>query len=238
MQPGPSETNVIRRVGQGTHKKVIDIFGPTVEFLTSPEDARGDFCVMRGVIPPGVSVPLHSHDETESFFVISGTKQVLMPGPRGLEWDRSARGRLRPGTARRPARSPECHRRALDRTRHHDRATGAMVPGSRDAPDGRAPAADPRGPCTPHRRVGQVRLLARVSRGKQRRGNLPARTCGRRRRQQVTFEGWPGPVRSCPSSSTPGPAGCGEAPAARWGCSRQVLLTPSGLGYWRWPRRM
>ncbi|MGO9784568.1 MAG: cupin domain-containing protein [Streptosporangiaceae bacterium] len=86
MQPEPSETNVIRHVAQGTHKKIIDIFGPTVEFLRSPEDARGDFCVMRGVIPPGVSVPLHSHDETESFFVISGRKQVLMPGPRGLEW--------------------------------------------------------------------------------------------------------------------------------------------------------
>jgi len=82
MQPEPSETNVIRRVGQGRHKKVIDIFGPTVEFLTSPEDARGDFCVMRGVIPPGVSVPLHSHDETESFFVISGTKQVPPTGGR------------------------------------------------------------------------------------------------------------------------------------------------------------
>lgn len=34
MQPEPSETNVIRHVAQGTHKKVIDIFGPTVEFLT------------------------------------------------------------------------------------------------------------------------------------------------------------------------------------------------------------
>jgi DNA-binding CsgD family transcriptional regulator len=27
-------------------------------------------------------------------------------------------------------------------------------------------------------------------------------------------------------------------PAARWDCSRQLLLRPSGLVYWRWPRRM
>ena len=34
------------------------------------------------------------------------------------------------------------------------------------------------------------------------------------------------------------PVGCGEAPSAYGGCSRQLLLPPSGLGYWRWPRRM
>jgi len=41
----------------------IDLEGPTVEFLTSPQEASIDFCVLKGVIPPGVSVPLHSHPD-------------------------------------------------------------------------------------------------------------------------------------------------------------------------------
>jgi hypothetical protein len=32
---------------------VVELFGPTVEFLTSPEDQRNDFCVLKGTIPPG-----------------------------------------------------------------------------------------------------------------------------------------------------------------------------------------
>lgn len=43
--------------------KVLELFGPTVEFLTSPEDAQNDFCVLRGTIPPGVFVPLHSNPD-------------------------------------------------------------------------------------------------------------------------------------------------------------------------------
>jgi len=80
MHSQPDGNHIIPRVAEGTRKAALDIFGPTVEFLSPPQDAHQDFCVMRGVIPPGVSVPLHSHDDTETFFVLSGTKQVLIPG--------------------------------------------------------------------------------------------------------------------------------------------------------------
>jgi hypothetical protein len=53
----------------------VDLFGPMVELLTSPQEASIDFCVLRGVIPR-VSVPLHSHPDTEDFFVISGEAQA------------------------------------------------------------------------------------------------------------------------------------------------------------------
>ena len=64
----------------------VDLFGPTVEFLTSPQEPSIDFCVLKGVIPPGVSVPLHSHPDTEDFFVISGEVQALRQGAQGYEW--------------------------------------------------------------------------------------------------------------------------------------------------------
>ena len=64
----------------------VDVFGPTVEFLTSPGEVHNDFCVMRGVIPPGVSVPLHSHPDTEDFIVLSGEVEALRQGSHGYEW--------------------------------------------------------------------------------------------------------------------------------------------------------
>jgi quercetin dioxygenase-like cupin family protein len=64
----------------------VDLMGPTVEFLTSPQEAGIDFCLLRGVIPPGVAVPLHSHPDTEDFIVISGEGQALRQGTDGYEW--------------------------------------------------------------------------------------------------------------------------------------------------------
>jgi quercetin dioxygenase-like cupin family protein len=65
---------------------IVDFFGPTVEFLTSLEDEHNDFCVLKGTIPPGVSVPLHSHPDTEDFFIISGSVEVLRHDTEGYKW--------------------------------------------------------------------------------------------------------------------------------------------------------
>lgn len=55
----------------------IDLFGPTVEFLTSLNEAHSGFCVLRGTIPPGRSVPVHSHADVEDFYIISGAVLAL-----------------------------------------------------------------------------------------------------------------------------------------------------------------
>lgn len=64
----------------------VDVLGPTIEFLTSPDAEGNDFCTLKGVIPPGVAVPLHSHADTEDFFVISGEVQGLRKSTEGYEW--------------------------------------------------------------------------------------------------------------------------------------------------------
>jgi quercetin dioxygenase-like cupin family protein len=64
----------------------VDLFGPMVEFLTPPQAANNEFCVLRGVIPPGCSAPLHSHPDTEDFFIVSGEVQALRQGADGYEW--------------------------------------------------------------------------------------------------------------------------------------------------------
>jgi quercetin dioxygenase-like cupin family protein len=69
----------------GTRHEPFDFYGPTLEFLTLPEEAENDFCVLRGVIPPGIAVPLHSHPDTETFFVISGEVLALKQGATGYD---------------------------------------------------------------------------------------------------------------------------------------------------------
>jgi len=64
---------------------VVDVLGPLVEFLTTPSHQES-YCVMRGIIPAGVSVPLHSHQDAESFLVVSGTAQALAERTDRLEW--------------------------------------------------------------------------------------------------------------------------------------------------------
>jgi hypothetical protein len=70
---------------EGTHG-ILEVFGPTVEFLIVPEEAEGAYCVMTGTIPPDVSVPLHSHPDIESFFLVSGAVQVMSQRDGKFEW--------------------------------------------------------------------------------------------------------------------------------------------------------
>lgn len=65
---------------------ILEHLGPTVEFLTSPQDAYNDFCVLKGIIPPGVSVPLHAHPDTEDFFLTEGEIEVLKQDEQGSTW--------------------------------------------------------------------------------------------------------------------------------------------------------
>jgi hypothetical protein len=70
-------TELLSLAKNPTTGQVTEFFGPTVEFLTSPEDEHNDFCVLKGTIPPGMSVPLHAHADTEDFLVISGSVEAL-----------------------------------------------------------------------------------------------------------------------------------------------------------------
>jgi quercetin dioxygenase-like cupin family protein len=75
-----------------TTGKFLELFGPTVEYLTSPQDTQNDFCVLKGTIPPGVFVPLHSHPDTEDFLVISGELEGLKQDSEDHAWIRAQAG--------------------------------------------------------------------------------------------------------------------------------------------------
>jgi quercetin dioxygenase-like cupin family protein len=50
---------------------------PTNQFLTDISDNEGDYCVMLCTLPAGTVVPMHSHADRETFYVLSGTPTAL-----------------------------------------------------------------------------------------------------------------------------------------------------------------
>lgn len=65
-------------------REALDVFGAIVEFMT-PED-NAEFCVMRVVMPPGVTVPLHSHKDFGDFYILAGSYQVLIENDGDMKW--------------------------------------------------------------------------------------------------------------------------------------------------------
>jgi quercetin dioxygenase-like cupin family protein len=73
--------------------QAVDVLGIRVEFLTEPSFAEAAYCIIKGTVPEGMVVPLHSHRDDESFFVVSGEAEVLSERESGhLEWQRVTPG--------------------------------------------------------------------------------------------------------------------------------------------------
>jgi quercetin dioxygenase-like cupin family protein len=66
--------------------ETVDVLGPTIQFLTSPDEGKDAPCVMRGTIPPDGVVPLHSHADPETFLAISGEFEGLVSAAEGFDW--------------------------------------------------------------------------------------------------------------------------------------------------------
>jgi quercetin dioxygenase-like cupin family protein len=63
----------------------LDLLGPTIQFVTDPDKENGP-CIMRGTVPPGVSIPLHSHADPETFLPLSGRLRGLTFHGDDHEW--------------------------------------------------------------------------------------------------------------------------------------------------------
>ncbi len=72
--------------------EVYEVFGPTIGFLTPPSEQDNSYCVIKGIIPSGVSVPIHSHPDDESFYVLSGEVQVLAQQEANSNWKKVRTG--------------------------------------------------------------------------------------------------------------------------------------------------
>jgi len=71
-----------------SHLKTIDVLEPMIQFLTPLDEGDDAPCLMRGTIPPGVAVQLHSHEDLETFLMVSGEVEALVGAESGFDWVR------------------------------------------------------------------------------------------------------------------------------------------------------
>jgi quercetin dioxygenase-like cupin family protein len=72
---------------EGNHdKQRLTPNGTLFEFLASPDETGSEICLIRGTIPPGVAVPLHSHSDVELFYVLEGSLEAFQFGNETRGW--------------------------------------------------------------------------------------------------------------------------------------------------------
>lgn len=59
------------------HHDFIDVMGPRVSFATPLSSGEG-YCVILSVVPAGVVIPVHSHPDRETLYVIDGQLDGLL----------------------------------------------------------------------------------------------------------------------------------------------------------------
>lgn len=63
--------------GNTVNHQLFDAAGVIVQFLVAPEEIQDAICLIRGTMPPGIIVPLHSHPEPEIICVLEGSPEVF-----------------------------------------------------------------------------------------------------------------------------------------------------------------
>jgi quercetin dioxygenase-like cupin family protein len=81
LPPAPREEmetamNITLRREQ-TADETFDVLGPHIRFLTALSDNNADYCLIAGSVLAGVVVPIHTHPERETFYVLEGEIEGL-----------------------------------------------------------------------------------------------------------------------------------------------------------------
>ena len=75
-----SQKGIRVMIGKDAHApdaEVFDMLGPTFHYVTPLSDADGGYCVLKGTVPRGVVVPIHSHADRETFYILAGALEAL-----------------------------------------------------------------------------------------------------------------------------------------------------------------
>lgn len=69
-----------------TEQQKFIVLGVLLQFLCTPEQIDDQISVMRGTVPPGVAIPLHSHADPEIFYVLDGSLEVFQAEGPSAGW--------------------------------------------------------------------------------------------------------------------------------------------------------
>jgi len=70
-------TSETKTTAKDTEQQTFIVLGVLLQFLCTPEQINDQISVMRGTVPAGVVIPLHSHADPEIFFVLAGSIEVF-----------------------------------------------------------------------------------------------------------------------------------------------------------------
>jgi quercetin dioxygenase-like cupin family protein len=89
----PSPTVSFPRADRKPDRTVLKVLGASIQFVVGPQQDEDALCILKRTIPPGISVPMHSHDFVEVFFVVSGNFEVII-GDGKMRWIEVSAGDL------------------------------------------------------------------------------------------------------------------------------------------------
>ncbi len=78
-------------IPQQSTEPTFDVFGVEIQFLVAPTEGTDQLSLIRGTIPPGVVVPLHSHAEPELLFCLEGSLDIFRGTGEPQGWTRLRR---------------------------------------------------------------------------------------------------------------------------------------------------
>jgi quercetin dioxygenase-like cupin family protein len=71
---------------RGAEEQTFIVLGVLLQFLSTPEQINDQISVMRGTVPSGVAIPLHSHGDPEIFYVLNGSLEVFQAEGPSAGW--------------------------------------------------------------------------------------------------------------------------------------------------------
>jgi quercetin dioxygenase-like cupin family protein len=80
----PTETKT--GMSSRAEEQTFIVLGVLLQFLSTPEQINDQISVIRGTVPSGVQIPLHSHADPEIFYVLNGSIEVYQAGGPSAGW--------------------------------------------------------------------------------------------------------------------------------------------------------
>src|ERR1700761_3806780 len=78
--------NITSETKRGAEEQTFIVLGVLLQFLSTPEQIYDQISVMRGTVPSGVVIPLHSHADPEIFYVLNGSLEVFQAEGPSAGW--------------------------------------------------------------------------------------------------------------------------------------------------------
>ncbi len=66
--------------------QMFDVFSVQLQFLVAPEETGNQTSLYKGILPSGVVIPLHSHPDSEVFYVLEGTLEIYQENSAYKGW--------------------------------------------------------------------------------------------------------------------------------------------------------